>query len=346
MPQEKAKITFYDINRCGYYKRGEDYPEFGDTKSLLINLKDWAKQNDMTLEQTCTYEIGDHKPEYRTFCFDLIVNPSNNSFLLTTWNELPSSSNKFAAVMGHDPVGRVKVNLTDVPKNSIPGYATYFWFIPCKDLIAAIQFQHNYNGRENMEAYMRGFLAKFSMNVVTSPKDHDTIVLGYKKDDDLSPDSSLSPQFKSMLHRRKGPVEYIRSNLKNIRKIIRKEIISFDLEDKRVFWQKALQRMGVSQPQVPDKASEKIKIEMNYSPLEDELEEMINFWQTNENIGDKWDDLGFKMEGETEIRWLSHCLAKSEFNLDLIRDNDEIINAESLLNQLALNESLILGILE
>jgi hypothetical protein len=345
MTKEKARITFYSINRCGYYKRGEEFPEFGDTKSLLLSLKDWVKQDGMTLEQTCTYEAGDYKPSYRTFCFDLIREQSSNTFLLTTWNELPSSSSKFAAVRGLDPVGGATVNLTDVPKGSIPGYATYFWFIPQRDLIATIQFQHNYNGRENMEVYLRGFLAKFSDHVVTSSK-NGTIVLGYRKSEGYPCDPSLNPQFKSMLHRRKGQVEHIRNNFEKIRKVIRKEALSFGSDDRVAFWQTVLQRFGVSQPQCPDKESERIKIEMNYSPSEQDLEEMISFWQTHDEIGEKWDDLGFKMEGETEVRWLSHCLAKSEFNLDIIRDNDEIINSESLLNQLSLNESLILGILE
>jgi hypothetical protein len=346
MTKEHGKITFYDINRCGYYKRGTDFPEFGDAESILPSLRSWAFQPNMTLEQTCTYEVGEHKPAYRTFCFDLVSDTSTNSYLLTTWNEVPSSANKIAAVRGLDRVGEAAVSLTDLPQNSIPGYATYFWLLPGKKLMATIQFQHNTNGRKNMEAYMSGFLTKFSMNVVANPSSDGTIVLEYGKGQSYPYDKTLSPQFKSLPRRKLGQIEYIRNNWAQIRKIIRKETISFNVEQQVARWQKLLQSVGVSQPQFPSKETEKFSFDLNYSPSEGEIEEMLNFWRENEDSGAKWDDLGFKMEGETDIRWLSHCLAKENFELDIARYNDEIVDAQSLLDQLVLKKSVILKLLD
>jgi hypothetical protein len=83
----------------------------------------------MMLDQTCTYEPSElsERIAYRTFCYDLTSEEDNESFLLTTWNELPSSQGKIASVNGSAPVGDAEVSLTGIPEGNIPGYATYFW---------------------------------------------------------------------------------------------------------------------------------------------------------------------------------------------------------------------------
>lgn len=345
MAKESGRITFYDIERCGYYKRGKSNPEFREIESTLDDLNKWAFHDGMILGQTCTYETGDYGPAYRTFCFDLVKDKDTNTYLLTTWNEVPSSVGKIASVRSLDPVGGAEVSLTDLPKNSIPGYATYFWFLPNKSLLATIQFQHKFNGRENLEAYVRGFLAKFSSHAVTDLTHDSTIVLGYRKNSSGEIDKSIHPQFNSLLHKKVGQIEFIRNNWSKIRKIIRKETIVFSIEQKREMWQALLQRVGVSRPHYPNEESERFRFELNYSPAKQEVEEMLAFWQQDGRIETKWDDLGFKLEGETEIRWLSHCLARSEFTLEVIRENDEIVKAKSLLEQLVAHQQSILGLL-
>jgi len=69
---------------------------------------------------------------------------------------------------------------------------------------------------------------------------------------------------------------------------------------------------------------------------------MVQEWE--ENHESKWDDIGFKLSGDNEIRWLSHSVAKSEYELDVERDNDEIVDAQSLLNALTQNRDIILGL--
>ncbi len=69
---------------------------------------------------------------------------------------------------------------------------------------------------------------------------------------------------------------------------------------------------------------------------------MVEEWE--ENHESKWDDIGFKLSGVTEIRWLSHSIAKTEYDLDVERNNDEIVNAQSLLDSLTQNRNVILGL--
>lgn len=343
---EDCRITFYTIDRCGYYQRGQDLAEFGKLSTILDDLMAWVSEGSMKLGQTCTYEPDGPKVAYRTFCFDLVKDVDNHSYLLTTWNELPSSKGRVAAVKSLDPVGAAEVNLTAVPDNSIPGYATYFWFLPHKEIFATIQFQHNFNGRENLEAYIRGFLTKFAGHVVTKS---DMIggsisVLGYRKSVVDPICTNLYPQFNSFLYRKTGQINFIRNNWSRIRKIIKKDTLKFSVEQSKSLWQSLLQTVGVRSVCLPAEDSERFQFALNHVPSEQEVNEMISFWETQE-FDSRWDDLGFKLEGESEIRWLSYSLAKSSFSFDVERENDEVVNARSLLEKLIENQQIILSLI-
>jgi len=127
--KEEADITFYNINKCGYFKYGNDTPEFGNVADTFAELKEWTSNEGMTLGETCTYEIAESEDILRTFCFGLIKNASTGDYLLTTWNETPSTEGNVASVETSKPVGEAEVSLTELPAGSIPGYATYFWII-------------------------------------------------------------------------------------------------------------------------------------------------------------------------------------------------------------------------
>ena len=59
---------------------------------------------------------------------------------------------------------------------------------------------------------------------------------------------------------------------------------------------------------------------------------MIQDWK--EGTEREWDDYGFVFRGSSDIHWLSHSLARVEQELDVERDNDEVVNSMSLLNAL------------
>ena len=60
----------------------------------------------------------------------------------------------------------------------------------------------------------------------------------------------------------------------------------------------------------------------------------------------KWDDIGFTLKGEQVPRWLSNSLARDQFDLDVKRIDEEIVDATSLLEKLTEKRDLILALLE
>jgi hypothetical protein len=346
---EDCRITFYSIDRFGYYKRGQDNPEFGDLKDILDDLREWAFGPGMKLGQTCTYEISENseRVSYRTFCFDLVKDTGSNTYLLTTWNESPNSQGKVASVKGLDPVGNAEVNLSEIPEDYIPGYATYFWFVPGKDTFATLQFQHSFNGRRSLEAYLRGYLTKFSKHVAskTATINGSIHILGYQRTSNDAVRNDLYPQFNSRWFKKAGQHDFIRSNWNRIHQIIRKDTLVFSVEQDRSFFEQLVQKMGINGNISSHEEFERFQFSLNHHPSEQEVDEMIRSWEEHEH-DTKWDDLGFKLEGEDSPYWLSHSLPRNIFSLDVSRKNDEIIDSQSLLNQLVANQKSIFSLLD
>ncbi len=74
---------------------------------------------------------------------------------------------------------------------------------------------------------------------------------------------------------------------------------------------------------------------MPLCPTEGQLNSIIDEWASSNNES-KWDDVGFLFDGEgNRVRWLSNSIAKGELELDVQRENDEIVESDSLLNALS-----------
>jgi hypothetical protein len=137
--REEFTITFYSIDRCGYYETGQEKCKFGEIRETLEGLRTWVFSNNMQIGGTCTYDLQEGQNTYHTYCYDLIKDHSGDSYLLATWNEIPSVDGNVASINGGSPVKDAEVSLTELPAGNIPGYASYFWFIPSLNSFATVR---------------------------------------------------------------------------------------------------------------------------------------------------------------------------------------------------------------
>lgn len=340
---EEAKITFYEIEKCGLYEYGGDEAKLGNLTKFLEQLQTWVQCEGKTLEETCTYAIEESEDVDRTFCYDLVKNETTGDYLLTTWNETPSYEGKVAAVKAKSKFGDAKVEFTKLPKDSIPGYATYFWFIPTKSVFATIRFQHRLNGKKNLDKYFREFISKFSNYVIEKEDGNaDINIIGYSEIDDDTL-FNLYANFKTSIVRKPGQIEYIKKNTLNIRKITRHNKLSPNLAANQDLWQRALINLGVKKIKNLD-SDVNFSYEFSYTPSSLELDDMIKDWEIHHDA--KWDDIGFTFKGEQVPRWLSNSLARSAFELEVKRLDDEVVDAKSILEQLTNKRAAILALLD
>ncbi|MAV29581.1 MAG: hypothetical protein CL866_01215 [Cycloclasticus sp.] len=339
---ENVKLQFYRISKMGYYRFGQDQPEFGSTSEIFEELSGWVRRDNKALSETCTYELEDGEDEYRAFCFDLVKNRLTGDFVIVTWNETSTNEGRVVTVDGTQSVGNADVNFTDLPEGSIPGYATYFWVVPEHDVFASIRFHHSLLiGKKSFDRYIKEFVAKFTSFVVTEETEDGVEILGYSDNNDEV--YHLNADFKSYLYRKPGQIEYIKQNIDSVTKIIRKNELNPQVELHRTMWQKFLESIRVRPEENRLTDDIKIKYEIPFTPSEDEVDEIIAEWE--ENHESKWDDIGFKFESDPQIKWLSHSVAKDEFEIDVTRDNDEIVEAHSLLDALTESRNVYLRLI-
>jgi hypothetical protein len=330
----KAKFTFYDITACGYFSQGAEEPLFGNISSILHQLKCWATSPQFVLRDTCTYEVSDGCNALKTFCFDIAQCSTSGDYLLTTWNEIPSTDGKTATVNGGDRVGVAHVDLTDLPADGIPGYPTYFWFLPKDKLFATVTLNQIFNGHPNLLLYLNGFIRTFSDHVCREPNGEGVIeVCGYHQML-TDPPEKIYPRFQSSLHHNRASIDYIRTNRQSIRKYVRKMIVHPDVERDISFFRRLYEHAtGLDQQNIiPDPV--KLRYEISETPSEEELEAMIAEWQHYSYNPTRWDDVGFQLSNDDQtIRWLSYSLARMDFDMDIPTSDDGVpYQAQSLLD--------------
>ncbi|MCR3951022.1 hypothetical protein [Aeromonas hydrophila] len=345
---ESVKLSFYRIDECGYYNYGKEDPAFGTASQILKDIQKWSL--DKSIENTKLYEPADGSNYLSTYLLN--ISKYKDYWLLTTWNETPTTEAGVPSVLKTSKVSAPGVIINDIKADSIPGYATYFWFLPDESMFASVRFRNRtLTGQPQMRKYIESALSFISSCVVLATKaeaDGTHKILGYR-DPSLGstdlPKPQPQPRFNTSLAQKAGNRELIRQKANEISKIYRKETLQLKHMDKREWWQSALQRFGITAGSDYNRTDD-VNIKYEISPESLNLpivNKIIKSWDDSEDTRSEWDDYGFGFVGSsTTPHWLSHSTLKASVELDVIWDNDEVINAENLLKQLNKRKALIL----
>lgn len=341
MPVEKAKITFYEVEQCGYFHRGEPAAAFGGVQGMLSDLAEWSSGKQ--LAATKVYEPADGSDLMPAYLMD--ITEGDGGWLVTIWNQTPATEGKVAAAVGTSSVGAATVLMNDIPPGGIPGFATYFWFIPSKGVFASIRFQHLVTGQKPMQHYMESFLESASKHVVwTDPADGVDIQLAGYRENPAAPVQDLSPRFRTRLFRKSGLHEMLVRNVDRVRKVLRKTTLKLERGEQLDRWQRVMAWTHIRVPQNrPDMV--KLQYELAANLGKEDIEAMIASWSAGHDR--EWDDYGFKLKGESsKVHWLSYSIARKEFDLNVKRNSLEVVNPQSLLKALHGSRAEILKLLE
>lgn len=339
---EDVKVSLYNITKCGYYPFGRSKrPPFFGIGDSLKGIYDWVHQDGMTLSQTQTFKVSDDSEDLLTLCYDIQKNNSDE-YLLITWNAVPSTNNAIAAIRVTEPVGSASVITSQFGSDDIPGYATYFWFLPKENIFATIRFQHTINGQNNMRKFILGYLQNFTKHVYRSTSENGNEKISYKLNDEDS--VTARPVFNTSRMKLPGEIDEIRENIFRVNKIIQTTKLEPILKTADSnFYKWALKILGLATPDIQQQEVE-IKNEMKIRISEGEFDEIVKNWkETNYSAGTF--DVGFTYQGDAQnIHWLSNSLAKAQASLSFERQsgNNEIVDAKSLLSALTASKSLIL----
>lgn len=344
MRNETVKITFYKIEKCGFYAWGSKQASFGGISDTFEQLRDWS--NGMPLSLTKLFDAGGANEEMLPVYLAGIVG-RGNEWVFATWNEVPAHEGGVASVSRDSPVGAPEVHINEIAANSIPGYATYFWVIPQRSVIASIRFVHNVSGQQGMRAYVERFLARESRYVVEGQNElGEDVVVGYAEDG-AHVHGVQYPKFRTLAFVKDGQKQYILDNVGRIKRVMRRGHLTVQNRVQRAQWDGLVSffrgRRSDDHPVVADKS---VFIEMEYQPTEAELREIFQREEENED-GRMWDDVGFKFQGEgSKEYWLRRALASDSFIIPIERTNEEVVDLDVLAQSLNDNRRRILAILE
>ncbi|MGG6350609.1 hypothetical protein [Pseudomonas putida] len=341
MALEQAQITFYKINQAGFYKRGETgQSEFGSSASLLQELSGWSQGKSLAV--TKTFEPVEGAEFLPVYLMDITAD--RQDWLVTMWNQTPATQGKVAAAMGDSAVGNAQVVMNAIPEGGIPGFATYFWFVPEEGVFASIRFQHLITGQKPMQEYMEAYLGHYSTSVVfTDPDaDADLQILGYRRGANDPVRNDVSPRFRTQILKKAGEHNLLLDSAHLIRKVVRKTSLQLNRPEELAFWQKAYRMATLRHAQnLPDEVNFKYEVKARMD--RDEVQNIIETW--TENHETEWDDYGFVLNGQSSPHWLSHAIARSSFSFDIERNNLEVVNPVSLLRALGAQRVDILNLM-
>src|SRR4051812_43808027 len=136
---EIAKISFYQVNRCGYYADDGAAPAYGALGPILADLARWVTRGNRPLVETRTFEVPEDSDILPVYCHNIRTERAHADFLITTWNATPDADGKTPSVSANQPVGRARVYLNRVRRDTIAGFPTYFWLIPARNLLATVR---------------------------------------------------------------------------------------------------------------------------------------------------------------------------------------------------------------
>lgn len=342
---ETVKINFYRVTKCGYYGFGDKAPQFGGLHDLLVQLKEWGSGVEVALTKLISPKKKAAPSAYPVYLFG--IENKKNDWVFATWNEVPSTEGAVASVGMHDIVGEATVHDNPIEENTIPGYATYFWVMPDKNLIATLRFQHQTNGQTSMQQYLEDFLAtstKYTLVNAADPAKH--LVMGYTDLADGKP-KKVQPSFKTAAYVKPGVVDYIYENHASIRKVLRRGHLSKLSKVDRDAWQSFIRFLrGSDEAAKSVFVNQNAYVELEYTPTLEELKTMVEA-ELSDYTTTHWDDLGFIMKGDpSKKHWVSRSSASGDATLNITRINTESIDLQSLLDALDKHRDQIMKILD
>ncbi|HBW61195.1 MAG TPA: hypothetical protein DEF75_02175 [Comamonas kerstersii] len=312
---------------------------------MLADLELWARGKQLAQTQTFQRVMNANGDTLLpVFLYD--IKRRGNEWLLVLWNQVPSTNSQVASVMANGSVGQAQIHMNNVVAGSIPGFATYFWFLPDRNVFANIRFQHAIGGHAALQTYIRSYLDRFSSHVdldtTTGTSPFDMNINGYRASP-TDPVENFSPRYKSFVFTKPGEHELLIQQAHRITKVLRRTYLELQTPEDLDVWQKLWRKLHQQQTVTTDTVS--LQYEMKSSLSREAVQDII---QANDADSSEstWDDIGFQLSGESSPRWLNKSYARDKFDLDIARQNAELVNLDSLFDALTKRRTAILSLLD
>jgi hypothetical protein len=319
---ERASIRFHKVQSCGLYRPRVRAAAIGSFTEIINNIYNWSSTGGRLIQNTCTYEVNeDIDTEFlETYLVNMKHDPISGNYFIAMWNKTHESGDSVYALDPMTTVGNVNeraLHGSNLPAQSIPGYATYFWIIPSENTIATITFGTPRTGMKSFSYWLESFIKTESRYVRFDDNDQ---FLGYAEGSN-QPNSELEPRFTRTLHKNPAKRDLIIRSREHIRGVVRRIKLDRAQPAHEGTVDKLLSLIGIvnRNEQMPHEIP--LTYELNYTPSEAELNRIITNYEAGLDNG-SWEDIGFKFPqnnvfGADEKEWLSKSYSKGKISIDV-----------------------------
>lgn len=323
-------LTFFEFEQFGFYRRATRELLFGDMVPALQELHEWALDKDVGMTELASASRA-NRGSLPVYVFGLQP-ATGGDWVLATWNTVPNSEGGVASLARDSKVGRAPlVHDNPIVEDTIPGFPTYFWFVPEHNVFASLKFDNPITAVQPMLGYLKQFLRTESGYAVTD--DNGTIV-GYR---DLNGDGDHTKANVVVKAKAKGKaaeVELLKRERPKIRTVIRDGYLTQTAKRDRGLFQKLSQFLkDDTQPSYLTQQT-KVHIAIDYTPTEEELEQMIETELTTTRV-DEFEDLGFRLQGSQETIWINSARSRKTVNLNLLIPANGVLPVRDLADVIA-----------
>mgnify|MGYP000308037557 CR=1 FL=1 len=145
---EKGSISFFKIEKCGYYRRHDGKWELieGSLNETLAMVQGWVKGRDFS--QTIPWDVSATPGRKQIYCKSVYKNEETNDSVFVLWKKFGDETGDVSGILanskvGEDKGGSIKLDSKINGKDVIYGQPMYYWFIPEFNIIASIKFPHS-----------------------------------------------------------------------------------------------------------------------------------------------------------------------------------------------------------
>lgn len=345
---QEVKFKFYNIEKCGYYKHGEKDPAFSGVPDLLAKLAAWAGDGRQFIN-TETYEASPDDDILRTLFCGYAVDSNSQDAVLVLWNEAGNDDGKIYGIDPMDKPGNNQMLSADFESETIPGFPSYFWFVPSRNLCASVKFEHSRLGKVNLDHYLRGYLQWKSPYKVTT---EGAKIVAYAKDGkSLEWQDKIKPYFVLSELKQLDLEAELLENFGKITKVIQTQKLQYQLpQDKKIletFWDKidkwvspadgAADQLGLT-------TVKQVTQELSFKPTKKCIEKVVKSYQ-DQTMSPSISRIGFGYGDGTRIMLTGKNVSFKD-ELDISYKQNTIIPAAKLLALLVRRKIELLSNLE
>ena len=297
---KEIELTCYRLNKLGIYSN--EHEAYLSPKKLMRELKKWAFDSNKPLVETKTFDSNSQTLE--AYCLDFYEH--DGDYILGLWNKVSTSVRGVGSVRKNATPVTVTVSHAKIDKDSIPGFPTYFYISPKKNLIAPIKLDLKQNGILQFRNYIKGYLKFYSSHIVDRV-DGKTKIRGLCKTssigldvDNRFPDKNAHVLVTFAIDIKKTNKQYFIDNAQKITKVVKdlsKEDVVIDEQQTCI---ERIVRAFEDLPMTKEKPS-RITVPVNLN--QDYVEKLFKSYEDN-GASDEY-NIGFKLIGDNKIRWMS-----------------------------------------